>query len=157
MIIAVDPGKSGGIACSIHHEEDMNPASYVFSMPDTEQGLVNLLGGLITPGTTVYVETVGGYMGGGGQPGSAMFNFGWWASGPVWIAQCYQARVIKIPPQKWQKTLGLGTAKGKSSHDRKNWKNKLKAEAQRRHPTLAITLKTADAVLILEAALILEK
>jgi len=31
------------------------------------------------------------------------------------------------------------------------WKNKLKAEAQRLYPDIKVTLKTADALLILEA------
>lgn len=129
-------------------------------MPDTEQGLIDLLGPLMytsTKGCLVYVERVGGFMGGRGQPGSAMFNFGWWASGPVWIAQCYQARVVMITPQKWQKVLSLGNAKGKTPKARADWKRKLKQRAQQLYPGLSVTLKTADALLILEAALTLEK
>ena len=51
-------------------------------------------------------------------------------------------------PQDWQKGFGLGTASACAS--KRIWKNKLKAEAQRRFPHLNVTLKTADALLILE-------
>lgn len=148
MIIAVDPGKSGGIAWRLRRGD------YVESekMPATERGLIDLLGGLITSRddptkVTVYIEKVGGFIKGRGAPGSAMFNFGWWSGGPVWIAQCYQAKVVMVTPQKWQKTLSLG----KSGHDPK-WKNKLKAHAERLYPGHKITLKTSDALLILAAA-----
>lgn len=144
-LIAIDPGKSGGIAIRL-----ASGNTVTYPMPATESDLVELLAGSFP--ATVYVEQVGGFTG-HGQPGSAMFNFGWWASGPIWIAHCYQARSIMIRPQKWQKLLSLGTSGG----DKTKWKNKLKAEAQRRYPELNVTLKTADALLILEAALILEK
>jgi hypothetical protein len=57
-------------------------------------------------------------------------------------------KVEMVRPQKWQKWLGLGRASGCGSP--REWKNKLKAEAQRRFPYLNVTLKTADALLILE-------
>jgi hypothetical protein len=57
-------------------------------------------------------------------------------------------RTELITPQKWQKKLGLGTSKGLTPTQ---WKNKLKAEAQRLFPDIRVTLKTADALLILEA------
>ena len=151
-IIAVDPGKSGGIA----EYDSCTKEAKVYPMPDTEQDLVNLLGNLFATyggDCACYLEQVGGYVGGGGQPGSAMFTFGWWASGPLWIAHCYRIRVIRIPPQKWQKILSLGTSGG----DKTTWKNKLKTRAQELFPNLKVTLKTADALLILEAALTLEK
>ena len=45
-------------------------------------------------------------------------------------------------------SFGLGTAASCAS--KSEWKNKLKAEAQRRFPQLNVTLKTADALLIIE-------
>lgn len=39
---------------------------------------------------------------------------------------------------------------------KRDWKNKLKAEAERRFPGLKVTLKTCDALLILEAAITIE-
>jgi hypothetical protein len=58
-----------------------------------------------------------------------------------------------ITPQKWQKQLNLGKSEG----DKPEWKRKLKGHAQRTYPDLTVTLKTADALLILEAARQLEK
>ena len=153
-IIAIDPGANGGNARLRNGEFKLWP------MPSTELDLVELLGSLIGNVTEepciVYLEQVGGFTG-GPSPGSAMFKFGWWASGPAWIALCYQARLVMITPQKWQKEMGCGTRETKGSAGTTKWKNKLKAMAQRLHPELGITLKTADALLILEAALKLEK
>lgn len=53
-----------------------------------------------------------------------------------------------VRPQVWQKVFNLGTAASCAS--KSEWKNKLKAEAQRRFPHLPVTLATADALLILE-------
>ena len=57
-----------------------------------------------------------------------------------------------MPPQRWQKTIGAGI---KATHGAK-WKSHLKGIAQQRQPRLVITLKTADAVLILEHAMLSE-
>jgi hypothetical protein len=59
-------------------------------------------------------------------------------------------RVIKVRPQEWQKTIGIGI-KGKMSSS--EWKRKLRDEAQRRHPALKATLQTADAILLLDHAI----
>ena len=60
-------------------------------------------------------------------------------------------RVIKVRPQTWQATIGIGTkGKGTSSSQ---WKRKLRDEAQRRHPELKATLATADAILLLDHAI----
>jgi len=59
-------------------------------------------------------------------------------------------RVELVRPQKWQKALGLGSASGCAS--KTEWKNKLKAAAQRLYPHLKPTLATADALLILDFA-----
>lgn len=156
-LIAVDPGKSGGIA----HLKDGVVTCY--AMPETEKDLVDLLARLCVGNgmdferaEKIYLEKVGGFIKGNRAPGSHMFEFGKWASAPMWIALCYQIPLIHITPQNWQKTLSLGTG-GKSKPERAEWKRKLKAEAQRRNPGMEVTLKTADALLILEAARILEK
>jgi hypothetical protein len=52
-----------------------------------------------------------------------------------------------VTPQTWQ--AGLGIPKGDKSQSQ--WKTALKAEASRRFPSVdGLTLKTADALLILE-------
>jgi hypothetical protein len=58
-------------------------------------------------------------------------------------------RLVFVRPQEWQRELGLGTKKGRTDRD---WKNHLKAEAQRLFPTQDVTLRTADALLILDSS-----
>jgi hypothetical protein len=54
-----------------------------------------------------------------------------------------------VPPKKWQQALGLGSAKDLT---KTQWKNKLKNKAQQLYPQIKVTLATADALLIYEAA-----
>jgi hypothetical protein len=65
------------------------------------------------------------------------------------ILAAYGARIEYLPPKKWQQALGLGD---KKTHGNR-WKAHLKGRAQALHPRLTVTLKTADALLILEAGL----
>ncbi len=96
------------------------------------------------------MEEVSGYAG-KAQPGSAMFRFGEHFGFLKGIIQALEVRLVLVRPQVWQRGFGLGTASACAS--KTIWKNKLKAEAQRRFPHLNVTLKTADALLILEHAL----
>ena len=143
--IAIDPGKSGGIAVRYPGENVI-----AYNMPDTEGDLRDLFVNIYSPDspTVAYVEKVGGYIGGPGAPGSAMFNFGRNFGFILGALSGLYIRTELITPQKWQKKLGLGTSKGLTPTQ---WKNKLKAEAQRLFPDIRVTLKTADALLILEA------
>lgn len=142
---AIDPGKNGGIAVRY-------PCNNVlaFRMPATEGDLRDLFVRLYNPdnATVAYVEKVGGYVGGPGAPGSAMFNFGRNHGFTLGVLSALYIRTELITPQQWQKRLSLGTSKGMKPAE---WKNKLKAEAQRRFPDMTVTLYTADALLILEA------
>jgi len=142
---AIDPGKKGGIA--VRYPGDNVQA---YKMPATEGDLRDLFVRLYNPDnpTVAYVEKVGGYIGGPGAPGSAMFNFGRNHGFTLGLLSALYIRTELITPQQWQKRLSLGTSKGMKPTE---WKNKLKAEAQRRFPELTVTLYTADALLILEA------
>jgi hypothetical protein len=95
------------------------------------------------------MEEVSGFAGGPGQPGSRMFNFGRGFGFILGALQMAGWSVELVRPQKWQKALGLGT-RGESS--KKDWKNKLKAVAQRQFPGVEVTLSTADALLIMQYA-----
>jgi len=145
-IIGIDPGLSGGIACWMEDK----PLT-AFKTPPTEGDLLDLLKTLIVPGKTIaFVEEVGGFAG-KQQPGSAMFKFGRNFGFTLGVLQSLQARIELVRPQKWQKPLSLGTAASCAS--RTEWKNKLKACAQRLYPSLKPTLATADALLILDYGL----
>jgi hypothetical protein len=148
-IVAIDPGFSGGIAVAQFGKTDCS------AMPDTEGDLLALLRGIKTAAdlegdaTVCVLEEVNGYAG-RAQPGSAMFRFGEHFGFTKGVVQTLDMKLELVRPQKWQKGFSLGTASGCAS--KTEWKNKLKAEAQRRFPHLAVTLKTADALLILDWA-----
>jgi hypothetical protein len=145
--VAIDPGLSGGLA----YKRDGQPAQAV-AMPATEGDLVNVLRDIAEEADEVVaiVEEVGGYIG-KAQPGSSAFKFGRNFGFILGVLQTLGVRVELVRPQKWQKTLSLGSASGCAS--KTEWKNKLKAVAQRLYPHLKLTLATADALLILDYAL----
>lgn len=148
-IIAIDPGSSGGIAV-----RNMSTA-YCYPMPETQGDImdslqnIQLTTSLDRRSTVCVLEQVGGYTG-KGQPGSAMFKFGENFGFIKGVVQALGMRLILVRPQIWQKHFRLGTKSACAS--KTEWKNKLKAEAQRRYPDLKITLATADAVLIMDWA-----
>lgn len=150
-IVAIDPGLSGGLAVS-------GPATgvYCYPMPATGGDLLELMrdiktGAYVEGDELVCVlEEVSGFAG-KAQPGSAMFRFGEHFGFIKGVIQALEIRLVLVRPQVWQKGFGLGTASGCAT--KTVWKNKLKAEAQRRFPHVDVTLKTADALLILDYAM----
>ena len=148
ILIGIDPGKNGGIAVDNGH------GVFCDKMPATDGDIVDYLkeidevsdGGFMCR-VIVAIEHVGGYAGGPGQPGGAMFNFG--DNFGICKGACMMAdfKVRLVRPAKWMKDLGMGT-RGKRS--KTEWKNHLKAEAQRLNPGMKVTLPVADALLILE-------
>lgn len=142
QILAADPGKNGGLAFGRSGE-----VPQLFNMPNTPHDLCELLLSL-RPDKFV-MEEVGGYVGGAGQPGSAMFTFGQNYGVLLGVAAALALPTTLVRPQKWQKLLSLGTSTGMS---KSAWKNKLKAKAQQLYPRVKITLKTSDACLIWHAA-----
>ena len=141
-MIAIDPGASGGIAYIT-----VNGMIDAIKMPETEGDVLAKLKNLRTYHEVIVIEQVGGYIGGAGSPGSAMFNFGRGFGFLLGVSMTLGYRIEMVRPQGWQKALSLGNSKGMKKTE---WKNKLKAEAQRRFPNLSVTLSTADALLIIE-------
>lgn len=148
-IIAIDPGLSGGVAVSQFGKVECLP------MPATQGDLLALLE-ILKRASDIegekiicVLEQVSGYAG-KAQPGSAMFRFGENFGFIQGVVQALHIRLELVRPQDWQKDFSLGTSTQCAS--KTVWKNKLKAEAQRRFPQLEVTLKTADALLILDHA-----
>ena len=164
IILAVDPGASGGLAW------DVDGVVYCAPMPATEGDVVRLLmreelrGGHTLRNRqpevrTAYVEQIVKHMG-AGIPASTMAvyaaNYGF-----ILGALQMDGWVIHLTtPQRWQKALGLGitgrqkVAKGLTGEVlamekvriqhlnqqlKRDWKNKLLAEAQRLNPALDVT------------------
>lgn len=173
-LIAIDPGASGGIAV-------LSGASAAgWPMPDTVRDLCDMLLAVRvgSDGVKCYMEEVGGYVGGVGQPGSAMFAFGKSVGQVEGVLVGLGIPFETVRPQKWQKGLGVvpkitlrGDYTGMSPEEaqaerkrianlnaaaKREQKNKLKDFAQRLFPGLKVTLKNCDALLILEYARRLE-
>jgi hypothetical protein len=149
-IVAIDPGKEGGIAYQLAND----PAVVALAMPATEGDILALLSLIMTNSNrkeaqpVAFLEQVGGFIKGRPAPGSAMFNFGRNFGFLLGCLQTLGFRIELVRPQDWQKALALG----KSDGNKTAWKNKLKQRAQQLYPNLQVTLNTADALLILEHA-----
>ncbi len=145
MVIAIDPGQKGGLAVFGPGRPFAQP------MPATAGDLLDLLrelhqtAGREGHAAVCVLELVGGFVG-KQQPGSAMFTFGEGFGFIKGVVQTLGMPLVLVRPQDWQKSFHLGTAA--SCGGGKVWKNKLKAEAQRRFPHLKVTLATADALLL---------
>lgn len=147
-IIAIDPGKNGGIAI---YSSERNQLVEVVKMPPTPQELLSFLR-LYQFNSVCYLEKVGGLPGMGG---SAMFNFGKGFGHIEMALLCAKIPTNEVLPQKWQKFLSLGTKGSKSTSE---WKNKLKTRAEQLFPNaVKITLATSDALLILKYGIENEK
>lgn len=159
-LIAIDPGASGGIAFAIGTQVA------AFSMPATQPDVLELIRQHAVVDMTCYIEDPPKYIG-QDVPSSTIFvmaeNYGYIKG----VLQTLGIRTIQVTPQRWMKALNLGTKgtlrsppgasaaekasiRAHNAQAKRDWKNKLKAEAQRRYPALAATLSTADALLILE-------
>lgn len=139
--LAIDPGASGGYAVLKQNGEfEAHPLP---SLNYSE------LQAAIFGDYTVVIEDVpkfAGRMIPSSATASLHFGFGY-------LCGHFEARlmrVIKVRPQEWQKTIGIGKKGDLSSSE---WKRKLRDEAQRRHPELKATLQTADAILLLDHAI----
>jgi len=154
--LGIDPGASGGLAV-IEVEEGSSVIKVVAApMPPTEADIWDWISQNISwwlrggkNSCFAVIEKVGGYVGGAGQPGSAMFKFGQ-NYGSLRMALIASGIPFQeVTPQAWQKEVGMG---GKKKGEEKGaWKNRIKAKAQQLFPVLtagSVTLKTADALLI---------
>ena len=140
-VLAIDPGASGGLAWILPDEVCAQP------MPETEGDVVDFLRARRAEGIDrIVIEDQNGFCG-NAAPGSAMFNFG---RGFGFILGCSQTlgySIELVRPQKWQKALSLGSKKDFGGSG--PWKRHLKEVAQRLYPNVSVSLKTADALLIL--------
>lgn len=159
-LISIDPGASGGIVFLIGSQVAC------FKMPATQPDVLELIRKHHVADMTCYIEDPPKYIG-QDVPSSTIFvmaeNYGYVKG----VLQALGIRTIQVTPQKWMKALNLGTKgslrspPGASAEEKakirqhnaqakRDWKNKLKAEAQRRFPQLTVTLNTCDALLILD-------
>jgi hypothetical protein len=148
-ILAIDPGASGGIAARI------GIAVLCWPMPETQGDILELivdqtkLSQMDGRECIAIVEHQVGVRGPfAKQAGLNQFQFGCNYGFILGALQALKWRIELVRPQAWQKALALGSKASCSGNT--EWKNKLKAMAQRLFPAQKVTLKTADALLLLE-------
>ena len=139
-IIGIDPGAAGGIAVLKGSEIE------TYNMPETYPDIYNLLLELKNGSDTLAIlEDVGHGMPGQSSKATAVFAR---HNGHLEMAlYALGIRTIKVTPQKWQKYYSNSLGKSKDC-EKREWKNKLKGLAQQMFPSVNVTLKNADAILI---------
>jgi len=139
-ILAIDPGASGGFAITDGTE------TYCYPMPEgmTEQAdaIRSLLVG--NQGMQCVMERVGTYVKGNSGPAAATFarHCGHLEA----ILYCLGIPTVQVAPQTWMKSLGT------LPKEKPERKKAIKEAMARKYPTLKVTLKTADALGLLEYA-----
>lgn len=148
-IIAIDPGSQGGIAERIGDAVTCRP--FPKSMTDFRDYVKTTLSLMYNDEVVFVVEDVPKFVAGERTSVSSMAtlheNFGY-IKGVIDANHC---TLMLIKPQAWQKIVGAGNKKAYGTR----WKAHLKDLAARRFPTISdrVTLKTADALLILASVL----
>ena len=145
LIVCIDPGQSGGICWSV----DGEPVTCE-KMPGTDIEVCQLIADLSSKAKDVelFLEepSVAGY--GPLIPASAIARLAQ-NYGMIYGASVAMGFIIhRVKPQAWQAAHSLGK---KKDHG-KGWKAHLRARAQELFPTQSVTLWSADALLIFDAA-----
>jgi len=147
--IGIDPGKSGGIAWSSPLGDRSAPLPA--TLGDFREQVFNILGeqGFFhaISETVCYLESPPKFV--KAIPGSAVFVMAQSFGRIEGVLAAFKVPTVTITPQAWQKAHGLGT---RGEMTTTQWKNKLKARAQSLYPEERVTLATADALLIFNAA-----
>ncbi len=147
LIIGIDPGASGGLAFLF------NGGAVAYPAPETDRDFLDTLRegsrrGWKAPDAFAAVELVTGYVGDGGNPGSAMFKFGTKVGAAHMALTALGIPFELVAPRRWQK--GVGVAPRGAGETKGEFKRRLRAQAQRLFPNVKVTLATADALLIAE-------
>ena len=135
VLIAIDPGVSGGIAyqyegCSVQAAK----------MPKTPKDIYDTLKMLSTDHYShCILENVGGYRSGNSAISAVKFARHVGHLEMALLACCVP--ITRVAPSKWMKGIVSTVPKPKTER-----KNKIKAVVQDRYPHLKVTLDTADAL-----------
>ena len=142
-LIAIDPGASGGIAILA------DGAVSAFRLPAI--GDLGTTLSALAPIHAVYIEDVPFAFSRGTRVNPASLAKLQRGLGQLeGFVMGRGLRLVGVRPMDWQARLGLGGKRAAGGYAA--WKKLLKLEAARRFPDLAVTLATADALLILEYA-----
>jgi len=140
-VIGIDPGKSGGIALSGIVEN-----AECWPMPETERDTWELLRDIenehCLTDAVALIEKVHAMP---GQGVTSMFNFGMNYGMLRAFLVASEMPFEAVTPVKWQRYFGLLKKPGETNTSKKN---RHKALAQELFPTLTVTHKVADALLL---------
>lgn len=143
-IIAIDPGVGGGICSGI--VGDLETLTLT-AMPSTLVEMRDALEAFAQPCKSIceiWIEEIPKFTGQNRNESTTAVlfqNFGRLEG----IASSMRIPIHRVSPKVWQAVLSLGV-RGKTPHAQ--WKRKLKGKAAELYPSLDVTLKTADAILI---------
>jgi len=148
IFIGIDPGVSGGLA--FLNDNGTEPGTV--KMPETERDLFDYIDVDLWRGQVVraVVERVHGGIGGPGgrrQGAAGMFTYGKNYGAVLMALTAARIPFDTLPPQQWQKVIGVTYPKGATQTERKNIS---KRRAQQLFPTLTVTHAIADALLLAE-------
>ena len=137
-LLSIDPGVNGGLAWT-----DSDGIIQCAPMPEGMSGIADFIRQLRVDSQSLecVMEKTGGYMPGNSGPSAA--TFARHCGNIEAVLYCLGIPTVQVTPQKWQKPMCL-------PKDKAERKRKIKEEMARRHPHLSVTLKTADALAILE-------
>ena len=154
MLIAIDPGLSGAIACMVDGKV------HAYKMPDTPKDIFLLILSMKTDDAFCWIEQVGAYMPGNSGPAAVKFarHCGHLDMALLSAGIPYDT----VLPRKWEHWL-IGAPNYPPIPDdisdkeqerilakrKQERKNKIKIKVQGLYPDLKVTLKTADALGIL--------
>jgi len=146
--LGVDPGQAGGLACLDQQGAFASP------MPTTERDVWEWLSEISTVGTVAVIEKVHSMP---KQGVASSFKFGKGYGSLLMALTAVKIPFELVTPQAWQKFLGIPKKSPKESKGQ--FKNRLRAEAQRLFPEMEIweqprskgkQLAICDALLIAE-------
>jgi hypothetical protein len=150
-LCGIDPGASGGFAWKWP-----GCKAVACKMPATDGDIVKLVKHIIVARenmndvtTVFYLENMVKFAG----KMCSQSTIATYGAGFGMLKGCIQysgSTLYLVPPQRWLAALGLGKKGDRTSTQ---WKNHLKAHAQRIFPHLDVTLATADALCILHYAM----
>lgn len=149
LTLAIDPGASGGYAYKLSDSATV----VVSTLPDNDADILRDLSELKAQADSaeLTIENVASHVGGSPMMAAGMSKLFGHKRFIEGVAMALGYRIVNVTPQAWQKHFSLGKRKDYATQTA--WKNKLKSEAQKRFPSIKVTLATADALLILEHAL----
>ena len=145
IIVGIDCGVNGGIAYYLPVKKE----AYAIPMPSTIKDMECALS-FAQHNSIVYVEDVPPFVG-ANRPAARIFKLAKNYGIILGLLEALEMKYKLVRPAVWMKAIGAGKRKEHANENK--WKNHLKDLAKDYFPSVKATLKTADALLILEYGL----